>query len=92
VVCASLRQIVGFFVPIRPLLRDDHFAPEEIEVLVTAFEDILRDLRLVDRNDPAVTLVAKRIVKLAGQGERDPATLRADVLKSLTNDPGVSGL
>jgi hypothetical protein len=82
--------VVGL--PIQPLLRDGHFAPEEIGMLVTAFEDILRDLRLVDRNDPAVALVAKRVIELARQGERDPATLRADVLKSFKSDPGVSGL
>ena len=73
---------MGLFVPIRPLLRDGHFTPEEIGILVTAFEDVLRDLQLIDRSDPAVTLVAKRIVELAQQGERDAATLRIAVLQS----------
>lgn len=79
-------------VPIRPLLRDGHFTPEDINVLTAVFEDALADLRLVDRKDPAVTLVAKRIIALARQGERDQATLRAAVLKSFRDDPGVSGL
>jgi hypothetical protein len=78
--------------PIRPLLRDGHFTPEDVAVLTAAFEDTLKELRLVDRNDPAVAVVAKRIIALARQGERDRATLRAAVLKSLRNDPGVSGL
>jgi hypothetical protein len=39
-------------------------------------EEALRDLRLVDRNDPATLLVAKRIIQLAQQGERDPIRLR----------------
>ena len=83
---------MGLFVPIRPLLRDGHFTPEEIGILVTAFEDVLRDLQLVDRTDPAVTLVAKRIIELAQQGERHGAPLRIAVLKSFNSDPGVSGL
>ena len=77
--------------PIRPLLHEGHFAPEDITVLIEVFEQALQDLRLVDRNDPAATLVAKRIIALAGQGERNPKLLRDAVLKSLRNDPGVSG-
>jgi hypothetical protein len=83
---------VGSVVPIRSLLRDGHFTPEDINVLTAAFEAALADLGLVDCNDPAVTLVAKRIIALARQGECDQATLRAAVLKSFRDDPGVSGL
>ena len=36
------------------------FSPEEIAIIATAFEDTLRALGLVNRNDPAVTMVAKR--------------------------------
>ena len=39
--------------PIRRFLEGDRsFAPGEIEVLVTAFEDALRELQLNDREDP----------------------------------------
>jgi len=79
-------------VPIRPLLRDEHFTPEDIAVLTAAFENALRELKLVNRQDPAVTLVAKRIIELARQGEHDPEVLRDAVLKSFRDDPGVSGL
>ena len=78
--------------PIRPLLRDEHFTPEDIAVLTAAFENALRELKLVNRQDPAVTLVAKRIIELARQGEHDPEVLRDAVLKSFRDDPGVSGL
>jgi len=45
-------------------------------VLSAAFEDALRELRLVDRPDPAVALIARRIIDVAAAGERDPIRLR----------------
>jgi hypothetical protein len=60
--------------PIRPLLQDVSFSPEDVTALTTAFEDTLSALGLVDRNDPAVLLVAKYIIiELAKHGERTPA-------------------
>jgi hypothetical protein len=76
----------------QPLLRNSYFTPEDATVLMGVFEQALQDLRLVHRNDPAVTLVAKRVIELARLGERNPKLLRDAVLKSLRNDPGVSGL
>jgi len=38
--------------PIRRLLENHVFGPDEIQVLTTAFEDTLRTLRLVDRATP----------------------------------------
>jgi hypothetical protein len=58
--------------PIHRLLREHAFGPEEIRVLASAFERALRTLRLVDRTDPATEIVAKKNIKLAQQGERDP--------------------
>jgi hypothetical protein len=70
--------------PIQPPLESEHvtFGPDMIAVLVIAFEDTLRQLRLVDRNDPAVTVVAKRIIELARRGERDPIRLRDQTIQS----------
>jgi hypothetical protein len=79
-------------VPIRPLLAAGAFSPEDAATLIAAFEDSLRALKLVDRSDPAVTLVAKRVIALAMGGERDPILLREAVLQSFRNDPGASGL
>jgi hypothetical protein len=62
--------------PIRPLLQDGYFTPEDVTVLIEVFEQALRDLRLADRNDPAVELVAKRIIALATPGQRNPKLLR----------------
>jgi hypothetical protein len=63
-------------VPIYRLLKCSAFAPEDIKVLSDAFEAALRELKLVDRTDPATELVAKRIIDLAQRGERDPQRLR----------------
>jgi hypothetical protein len=62
--------------PIYRLLRDHAFGPEEIKILGDAFEDALRTLRLVNRDDPATEIVAKKIIELAQRGERDPVRLR----------------
>ena len=62
----SLGAIV---VPIRRLLENHVFGPDEITVLTAAFEDTLRALRLADRADPATEIIAKTIIELAQQGE-----------------------
>jgi hypothetical protein len=62
---------------IRVLLQNDHaFGPEEIRILVAAYEDALAQLQLTRWEDPATLLVAKRIIDLAREGERDPMRLR----------------
>ena len=69
--------------PIRSILRDQSFGPEEIDTLVAAFEDTLRALGLVDRDDPLVMTVAILVIDFAKQGERDPVKLRENSLKAL---------
>jgi hypothetical protein len=51
------------------------------EALTTAFDAALGDLGLVDRDDPAVTMIAQRIIELAKHGEKDPIVLRDYVVK-----------
>ena len=70
--------------PIQQLLaQQSSFGPEEVKVLLRAFEEALRELRLVERTDPATLLVAKRIIALAQQGERDPIRLREGAVKGV---------
>jgi hypothetical protein len=79
-------------VPIRSLLfASEAFTAKEIAAITSAFEDALNTLGLVDREDPAVTMVAERVIELASGGEHDPILLREAVLKSLRGDPGTSG-
>jgi hypothetical protein len=56
--------------------------PDTIAVLAVALEDTLRQLRLANRNDPAVTMVAKKIIEFARRGERDPIRLRDQAVQS----------
>jgi len=60
------------------------FGPEEIEAIAAAFESTLEQLRLVDRNDPAVMMVAKFTIEIAKRGERDPVRLREQVVKLMS--------
>jgi hypothetical protein len=42
---------------------------------------------LVDRTDPAADMVAKKIIELANQGERDPVRLCARAVEALSGKP-----
>jgi len=70
--------------PIRLLLEHDHaFTPEDVKVLIEAFEEALRVLKLTDREDRLTMTVAKLIIEFAKEGERDPNRLRDLVVKTL---------
>ena len=74
--------------PIRLLLEHDHaFTPEDVKVLIAAFEDTLRALKLVDREDPVTIMLAKIIFELAKEGERDPVRLRDLALQAVAGNP-----
>ena len=69
---------------IKPHLPLDHpFGPKDVAALSSALEDTLRSLRLIDRIDPAVSMIAECLIQLAKNGERDSARLREETLKSL---------
>src|SRR4051812_37808425 len=80
VVCTGFHGAAAM--PIRFLLEEDHaFSPDDVKILVDAFEGTLRALGLADPEDPSSIKVAKIIVGLAKDGERDPARLRELALK-----------
>jgi len=62
--------------PLTRFLQNTSFGPEEIAVLVAAFEGVLRELDFADRTGPAAEMAARKVVELAKQGERDPIRLR----------------
>jgi hypothetical protein len=65
------------------LFKDTAFGPEDIERLVTAYEQTLRALRLKDRNDPITQLVAEKIIAIGRMGIEDPAEISKLALKQL---------
>lgn len=58
--------------PIYPLLENSGFGPEQTKTMGEAFEDALVRLGLTDRTDPLTELVAKKVIEIGQQGERDP--------------------
>jgi hypothetical protein len=52
-------------------------------ILVDAFEGVLEDLGLANRNDPAAQVVANHLVTFAKAGERDPVRLRELTLEAV---------
>jgi hypothetical protein len=71
-------------VPIYRLLQNSGFQPEHIEAMGAAFEEALRKLELLDRTDPKAELLARKIIELGQQGERDPARLRELAVEAFT--------
>jgi hypothetical protein len=65
------------------LIAKSPLGPEEIEILVAAYEHTLRVLRLVDRSDPLTELVARKIIEVAQTGLKDPVKISAQALKEL---------
>ena len=57
------------------LLQNSPMGPEQIAVLVEAYEHTLRKLRLVERSDPITQLIAKKIIEVGQRGVREPEKL-----------------
>ena len=51
---------------------------------MTAYEQTLRALRLMDRSDPITQLVAERIIAIGRLGIEDPTEISKLALKELT--------
>ena len=66
--------------PITRYLDGQKFDPRTKRIMGVAFE-MARIALLLDRNDPAVALVAKKVIELAKNGERSPDLLCELVLK-----------
>jgi hypothetical protein len=74
--------------PIRLVVanNEDSYLATDAGILVDAFEAVLNELRLADRNDPAVLVVANRIIAFAKTGVLDPMKLRDLTVKAVRKD------
>jgi len=63
------------------------FEREAVVCMAKAYEDALVALKLSDREDPFTEIVAKKIVEIAGTGERDPDRLRDEPRKQSAIKP-----
>jgi hypothetical protein len=55
-------------VPIERLLTDSKLTLEQQHVLMLAFNHTLRNLNLVDRNDPICEIVARKVIEIGTRG------------------------
>jgi len=79
-----LRRKPGInLMPIYRLLQNMPIGPEEITRLTTAYEQALRAIGIVDRDDPLAELLAKKIVQVAQTGVREPADISAQAIKEI---------
>ncbi len=72
--------------PLIPYLKEASFDPEAIKAMTAAFEAVCEALQLANRSDPLTEIVARKVIELAGTGERDPGRLRDLALRAL-NEP-----
>ena len=73
----------GRAIPSGCIIRNDHaFSPEEADILIGALPGIAQGAELTDREDPLTLLVAKKILELAKEGERDRVRLREAAVAS----------
>jgi hypothetical protein len=70
--------------PINRLLKDSKLEPEKVERLNQAYSYALRKLRLVDRDDPIVDIIAKKIIEVGtATGARDVEQIADAVIEQL---------
>jgi hypothetical protein len=69
--------------PLTPFLKEATFDPEAIKAMSAAFEGVCESLHLVNRSDAMTEIVARKVIEVAGTGERDPERIRDLVLLAL---------
>jgi len=51
--------------------------------MAVAYEAVLLDLKLIDRDDPLTEIIANKIIECAATGERDADRLRGVTLQHI---------
>ena len=68
-------------------LEDAAFGPDEIAIMVAAYEVGLTQMNAGGHNDPTAETLAQTIVMLAKQGERDPVRLEQRAIEIISTQP-----
>ena len=63
------------------------FQPEQVAMMGDVFEDVLKTLGLVDRQDSLVDMIARKIIELAQTGVRDRVRLMQMTLEAFNGKP-----
>ena len=64
-------------------LQNHAMGPKEVSRVTEAYEQALRTLCVKDRDDPLTEMIAKKIIKIAQTGIKDPAQISALAIKEL---------
>jgi hypothetical protein len=75
--------------PLRQFVDGHRFDPEAIRHMGLAFEIVRAALQLEHNDKTSNEVLAKRIIALAQQGERDPGRLAERVLADLRTSPPI---
>jgi len=65
------------------LIANGSFGPDEIEVMKAAYEAALVEVRVGNPDDPITDLVARAIVNVIANGERNPEVVAERALNAL---------
>ena len=68
---------------IHRLFVNSPLGPEEISIVVAAYEQALSTLGLVDRDDPLTQLITKKTIQIWQTGIKDSTTICEQVIKVL---------
>lgn len=69
--------------PIGRLLSENDYSPEQRRILEMAFNDALKKLNLVDRDDPICEIVARKVIEVGTSGITDPSSISEIALQQL---------
>jgi len=59
------------------------FDDRAVKAMAAAYEAVLLDLKLIDRDDPLTEIIANKIIECAATGERDADRLRGVTLQHI---------
>ena len=74
--------------PIRPYLQGQAFDPDTIRVMGTAFENVCKQLGILDKHDAVTNIIARAVIDMAQRGFRDVEGLTAAVMQEFRPRPG----